>query len=366
MWSKKKVTQFFGTDNVSKDQLEAWESEGSIPASSRYRNGALYMKGWSDDQISSIGRRAGFFPKWDGCVVATVFTTKGGVLKSTLSLNLARTAALHDHKVLVIGLDVQGDVTTSLGHDLISDEEESLEEALRSLDRGKGLFDYQQTRTLLEDLIVETDLENLHLIPETPELVALNDSMVNINRREYWLKEKVIENLKDYYDLIIFDCSPNWNRLTTNALVASDLLISPLECKINNFRNFKVFKQLLRAFLKDMHLDLETLYVPTRYSKNRKLSNDIYEWYLGQLDNCTQTGIRESVQGEEAMALKRSVLEHCPGKKEIAAEWRGLFGEIHAMCRKILSNKVKSTIHQGSHIHHHSPNRESSQTWRNI
>ena len=71
----------------------------------------------------------------------------------------------------------------------------------------------------------------------------MNDSLGNIHRREFWIKEKIIDKLKKDFDLVIMDCSPNWNQLTTNALVGCDVLISPLECKINNFRNSNVLSK---------------------------------------------------------------------------------------------------------------------------
>ena len=57
----------------------------------------------------------------------------------------------------------------------------------------------------MEDIIVQADLPNLFLIPETPELVAMNDSLSNINRREFWIKEKLIDRLKNHFDFIIMD-----------------------------------------------------------------------------------------------------------------------------------------------------------------
>ncbi|MCY4523485.1 MAG: ParA family protein, partial [Halobacteriovoraceae bacterium] len=159
------------------------------------------------------------------------------------------------------------------------------------------------------------------------ELVWLNDSLSNINRREFWLAEKVVQPLKEHFDLIVMDCSPNWNKLTTNALVACDILVSPLECKINNFRNFRVFRSFLDEFKRDMYLDFSTIFVPTRFSGNRKLGLEIKEWYQKNLSQCTKSGIRESIAGEEATALYRSIVEHVPRKRE-AWEMRELIDEI--------------------------------------
>ncbi len=204
-----------------------------------------------------------------------VFTTKGGVLKSTLALNIARVSALHNIKTCVVGLDIQGDITHALGHEYNIDSNESFDQIVDKLNSTRGLFDLFNGSASIDDIIKPTVLPSLFLIPETPELLALNEALANINRREYWLERNVIEPLKQHFDLIIMDCSPNWNKLITNALVGSDVLVSPLECKINNFRNFRVFRHFLDEFRQDMKLDFETIFVPTKYSPNKKLSREI-------------------------------------------------------------------------------------------
>ncbi|MFG1506021.1 ParA family protein [Halobacteriovorax sp. ZH5_bin.2] len=323
----KKVADIYGDPNL-KFEIQDLESAGQIPASRKYRSGAIFRKGWPVNLLPKIGEQVGYFKKFEKSTSVCVFTTKGGVLKSTLALNLARTAALHGQRVCVVGLDIQGDVTTSLGYDTESDDSGSLDELIQKLDQTKGLCDYFSGEATLDEVIVQLGMPNLFIIPETPELVALNDSLNNINRREFWLKERVIDPLKEHFDLVIMDCSPNWNKLTTNALVASDALISPLECKINNFRNFRVFSHFLKEFKDEMRLDFESIFVPTKYSTNKKLSNDILNWYYQNVAGCTTVGIKESVSAEEAMALNLSIAEHAAGKA-IAKDTVELFKQIH-------------------------------------
>lgn len=328
-YTAQKVLQLFANPrdedfNKLKQNLQTLEDTAQIPRSERVRAGALFRRVWSRDQLSEIGARLGFLTSFRGPKSITVFTTKGGVLKTTLTLNIARMAALHGLRVCVVGLDIQGDVTNALGFQSeLEQEGASLEEALEKIQHVRGLTDFFHSRAQLEDLIYPTDMPNLFLIPETPELVQLNDSLSNIHRREFWLKEKVVDRLKGAFDLVIMDCSPNWNKLTTNALVASDLLVSPLECKINNFRNFKVFRQFLGEFTQEMHMDLATLFVPTRYSRQRKLSLDILEWYRKNVPGCCEFGVRDCVLGEEAVALNLSFAEHDPAHPA-AQEMKGV------------------------------------------
>ncbi len=340
--SLKKIAHLFGDANLADTILEL-ESQGQIPQSRRFLSGALFKKGWPITEVPQIGEKIGYFKSLGRPLALSVFTTKGGVLKSTLALNIARTAALHGLKTCVVGLDIQGDVTTALGFDNQLDEEEDLQAILTKLNSIKGLSDYFNNRFRLHEVIVQTDIPNLFLIPETPELAALNDSLANINRREYWLRDKVVTPLKEHFDLIIMDCSPNWNKLTTNALVACDLLISPLECKINNFRNFKVFKHFLQQFRSDMGINFNTFFVPTKFNPNRRLGIDICQWYQQNVPNCSKQTVKESIIGEEATALNISVIEHAAGKPA-AKEMIGLMKELHLVMEKTINQKTDTSI----------------------
>ena len=163
---------------------------------------------------------------------------------------------------------MQCDMTNCMrGNDDFLDD--SLESALEKLKDKKGLYQYFNRLAVLDEIINATDLENLDFIPEAPDLTLLNDSISMINRREFWLKDKVVKPLLSRYDLIIFDCSPNWNRLTTNALCATDLLVSPIECKINNFKNIEVFNELINQIKEDLFLSFKTTYVPTRFTQSK-------------------------------------------------------------------------------------------------
>ena len=337
-YSLKKICDLFGSKNIKQNILDLEDKE-LIPESQKKRTGAIYQKGWDLSELSEIGKHVGFLNKLPKPMCVSVFTTKGGVLKSTLALNFSRIAALHNYRVCVVGLDIQGDITSALGYDTENFEDDNLGEVINKLNMIKGLPDYFNGNNRLNDLIVETDLENLFIIPETPELVALNDYLSNIHRREYWLSEKVIEPLKDFFDIIVIDCSPNWNKLTTNALVACDLLLSPLECKINNFRNFKIFQHFLNEFKSDMHLDFESIFIPTRYSNNKKLSLEIKNWYQSNVSGCSEHGIRESVQGEEATAMHKSIVEHAP-THALSDDIRSLMSEIQTRINDFQHDKI--------------------------
>ena len=298
----------------------------NLPVFSRSADGRP-LKSWTPADLPAVGERIGYLSRLKAPIAASIFVTKGGVLKSTLTLNLARTAALHGIRTCVVGLDMQGDVTTALSQDE-SAEDESLTEALKRMNEVRGLADVFTGEASLDGVLRATDLPTLFYIPETPELVALDQSLINRNRREYWLSEAVIKPLKREFDLILMDCSPNWSRLITNALMASDVLISPVECKINNFRNLKTFRALIEGFRGDMRADFDQIFVPSRLSASRKLSQEIFNWYRENLgESCTVGAVRESIQGEESVAMKLSIPEYAP--TSIAAEeMRSLMKEV--------------------------------------
>ena len=342
IFSVDKVASIFSCSNLKSDHMRL-EQEGVLPPSRKFKSGIINRKGWDSSSLPLIGREVGFIKRPKNPLAVCVFTTKGGALKSTIALNMARVSALHGLKTCVLGLDIQGDVTTALGFESELDDCKNIEEIIGRIGQTKGLADLFCEQVRLEDIIHQLDFPNLYLIPETPELAALSDSLSNRNRREFWLKECVVDKLKSYFDIIIMDCSPNWNKLTTNALVACDLLVSPLECKINNFRNFKLFMHFLENFQNDMRMDFANIFVPTCYSMNKKLSLDIRKWYRENISACSLAGIRESVVSEEASAMNLSVVEHSP-KSDSAKEMRELMVELFDKISELQIGTSKTEI----------------------
>jgi len=194
-------------------------------------------------------------------------------------------------------------------------------------DNNDGLNSFFKKECKLDDLIQDTDIPTLKLIAETPGLAILERSLSSAVRREYWLKDNIIDPLRQKFDLIILDCSPNWNHLISNAIVGCDLLISPIECKINQFRNLDVFRAMIEDFNKSMKLKYEHVYVPTKFKSTTKLSNDIRQWYTKEIPNVTLSVMRESGKVEEAMASQISVPEYIPSDL-IADEMRELVKHI--------------------------------------
>jgi chromosome partitioning protein len=321
-----KILKIFGAD-VSRQAVIKAENNGLIPAASREGGKSNPRRNWTIADLPLIGERYGFLKPLNSPMVVAIFTTKGGVLKSTLALNLGRLAALHNQKVCIVGLDMQCDVTNALGYQVDLDESDNLDAALEKIGSVYGLSDFAQGKVALDDIVIKSDIPTLDFIPETPELVALEREISSRNMRDFWLRDKVIKPLKGRYDLVILDCSPNWNLLISNALMACDALISPLECRINNFRNYQAFKAYLDNFRRDTGRNFAHIFVPTKFTSTRKLSAEIRSWYLAHVPGCTGGAIRESVHGEEAIASHLSLPEYSP-TSIVAEEMREVIQEV--------------------------------------
>ena len=109
----------------------------------------------------------------------------------------------------------------------------------------------------------------------------------------------------------------------------------------------KVFRKFLEEFKQEMMIDFETIFIPTRYTVNRKLCLDIKNWYQTNVTGCLSEGIRESVLGEEAMALNISLLEHAPNE-DVAREMRALmiqiYDRVHQRIVKKLYRKAEQPV----------------------
>ena len=351
-----KIQKIFDPE-INRNTLIKAEERGDIPSARREDTGAVKRRTWSLSDLPKIGEQYGYLKKPDSPVCATVFVTKGGVLKTTLTMNIARMAALHNIKTCIVGLDMQADVTNAFGINLDNEQADSLEEAV-SADINPGLFDYYNGSISLDECLVQTDIPTLSLIPESSELVALEAKIQSETRREYWIKEQVIEPLKKKFDLVLIDCPPSWNMLISNALTASDALISPLECKINHYRNTESFLKFIKEFKKKAKIDFRHIFVATKHSSQRKLSGEIRKFYISEIPNCITTSIRESTLGEEATAMSVSFPEQAPGKVP-AEEMKEAITEIWDQILEI--GKVKNTgAQKHPHIDTSAGNRENS------
>lgn len=320
-----KIQKIFGIDKtLFNNKLVRQGAFDDLPEPHRVINGAVKKNVWAASDLDYFGAKWGFLPHVEGKHVITVYNRKGGIYKTTLAINIARMFALHGLKVCVIGLDEQEDITKTLGPNIVLDGTENLDEAIHKFDDFKkpGLYEVYKKERKLEDVIAQSELPNLFYIPENANLLPFSHELYTTTNREVWLRKNVTTPLKEFFDVIIVDCSPYWTLTTQNAVVAADMLLSPLECKINNFRNYTYSNVVVDSFIREMGIDVARYYVPTAHS-NQKLSTQIKDHYISKVPNCIPHAIKTLADGEKAMTRDISVIEHDP-TCELAHEMRNI------------------------------------------
>jgi chromosome partitioning protein len=150
-----------------------------------------------------------------GKIIAVV-NQKGGVGKTTTAVNLAACLSILEHKTLLIDADPQANATIAVGV-----EEKDVEFCI---------YDTLMGNQYISDIVKKTTTPNLDLIPSYIDLVGAEIEMINIDRREYRLRD-VLQSIKNEYEFIIIDCAPSLGLITVNALVAADSVIIPVQCE---------------------------------------------------------------------------------------------------------------------------------------
>lgn len=148
--------------------------------------------------------------------IIAVANQKGGVGKTTTSINLAACLAEKGKKVLAVDMDPQGNLTSGLGVDKDSVEKSIYELIIGEVD--------------IKEVINKEVLENLDIIPTSIDLSAAEIELIGVDDKEYILRN-AIDQVKDQYDFVIIDCPPSLSMLTINAMTMADSVIVPIQCE---------------------------------------------------------------------------------------------------------------------------------------
>lgn len=148
--------------------------------------------------------------------IISIFNQKGGVGKTTTSVNLSAGVGILGKKVLLLDLDPQGNASSGLGID--KDKVENL------------IYDVLALDVAIEESIYKTNSENLYIIPSNNQLAGLEIELARSGDWEKTLKEKLV-SIKDKYDFIFIDCPPSLGILSVLALIASDSVMIPIQCE---------------------------------------------------------------------------------------------------------------------------------------
>lgn len=188
---------------------------------------------------------------------------KGGVGKTTTTINLAASLATLEKKVLVIDADPQANASSGVGVD-IKDIECSIYECIIN-------------QTDIREAIYTTDIEGLDIVPSHIDLVGAEIEMLNLDNREKVLK-KVLEPMKSEYDYILIDCSPSLGLITINSLTAADSVVIPVQCEYFALEGISKLLNTIKIIKSKLNPELEIEgFLLTMYDSRLRLHNQVYD-----------------------------------------------------------------------------------------
>ena len=188
---------------------------------------------------------------------------KGGVGKTTTTINLAASLATLEKTVLVIDADPQANASSGLGVD--------------PKEVDCSLYECIINNADIHDAMYTTDIEGLDIIPSHIDLVGAEIEMLNLENREKIIKN-MLTQIKDDYDYILIDCSPSLGLITVNALTAADSVIIPVQCEYFALEGISKLLNTIKIIKSKLNPKLEIEgFLLTMYDSRLRLANQIYD-----------------------------------------------------------------------------------------
>jgi len=229
--------------------------------------------------------------------IIAIANQKGGVGKTTTTVNLAASLGVLEKKVLLIDADPQANATSGLGIDI-----ESVE---------AGSYQLLEHTIVAKETVVKTNSPNVDLIPAHIDLVAIEIELVDKDSREYMLK-KALKDLVNEYDYILIDCAPSLGLLTLNALTAADSVIIPIQCEYFALEGLGKLLNTIKSVQKihNADLDIEGLLL-TMYDSRLRLSNQVVEEVQKHFSEMVfETIIQRNVRLSEAPSYGETIIDY--------------------------------------------------------